>query len=537
MRPLTASLPEVGAAAEISTALTTRRPLGAERTIAIASLVVLSVAYFYATISRSMTDYFWMDEVLAVSAAGQSSLSGVWHAIWSGTDFSPPTYHFLLHLFVKAIGAADSRLVWRVPSILAVYGAALCVYALLAKSGVSRIAATLGFGIVAAFGLFDFAIQVREYALLVLGLAAALLLWASIGSDRPEKGKVFCLWVILSFCLCLHFYGAIEVAVIGVAELIYAISRRRVRVAVWTALVLTAPVQAALYPLAAHLAAFNNGDNSAPGYYGKPTLGSLGGAIANVVVGGEPGTLLLLALAALAACTYLLGRARPERAEAEPASAFAFSELEIVQISLCLLPFMAFAFSVLVTKSFSARYVAAGALLPAMFIPPIVDRLPWRQITGAALVPFVASVLVLRAHARDPIADVLAVLPHATPAAPIVVGEGRLYIELMGAAATATRSKLVYLLRPAGSFSPDPTNENEVIRLATFHPQFQLAKPDAFLKEHRFFYVLARPDASVDTTTPALLARGVLQNPMIAENGILLYRSSESDNQKGGGGP
>jgi Dolichyl-phosphate-mannose-protein mannosyltransferase len=539
MRPLTAALPEVGAASAVGSALAPRQALRAERAVVVASLAVLSGAYFYAAMSRSMTGYFWMDEVLAVSAAAQSSLTGVWNAIWTGTDFSPPTYHFLLHGFVKAVGAADSRLVWRIPSILAVYGAALCVYTMLRSSGLSRIAAVLGFGIVAAFGLFDFAVQVRQYALLVLGLAAALLLWSSIESSRPEKGKAVCLWAILSFCLCLHFYSAIEVAVIGVAELIYAISRRRVRWCVWMALVLTAPIELALYPLAAHLAAFTSVDSAAPAYYGKPTLDAFESAIFKVVMGGGYGTLLLLALLLLTAWTLLSGRTRPSwsgTAGTGGTRALVPSTLEIAIISLCLLPLMGFAFSVLVTKSFSARYIAAGALLPALLVPYIVDRLRRRQIIAAAFVPFVAAVLVLRAHAHDPIADALAVLHKDTAAAPIVVGEGGLYIELMEAADSATRSKLVYLVRPPGTFSPDPTNENETIRLATFHPEYQVEGLDAFLEQSRPFYVLSRRNVSVDTTTPALMSKGALKKLVTAENGILLYRSWDADNQRNGGG-
>src|ERR1700752_4877314 len=62
---------------------------GFDRLAIAASLLIVSAAYFYAAISRSIADHFWMDEVLAVSAASQSSLAGVWRAIWAGTDFSP----------------------------------------------------------------------------------------------------------------------------------------------------------------------------------------------------------------------------------------------------------------------------------------------------------------------------------------------------------------------------------------------------------------------------------------------------------------
>src|SRR5580704_11692392 len=92
-----------------------------DRLVLATALVVVSIAFCYAAVTRAINDHFWMDEVLAVSAAGQETWARVWDAIWSGTDFSPPTYHFFLHGFVKAVGGADGRLVWRLPSIAAVY--------------------------------------------------------------------------------------------------------------------------------------------------------------------------------------------------------------------------------------------------------------------------------------------------------------------------------------------------------------------------------------------------------------------------------
>ena len=282
-----------------------------ERAAIVGSFVLISIGYFYAATSRSIANNLSMDEVLAVSAARQSSLSQVWGAIWSGTDFSPPTYHFLLHGFVQAVGAAEGHFVWRLPSILAVYGTALCTYFLLVKSQLSCSAAVLAFGIVLAFSLFDFAIQARQYGLLALGLALALLLWTGIEDGHASKARACCLWLVLAACLSLHFYGIVEVAVIGTAELVYWISRRRFRVSVWMALLLTVPVEATLYPLASHLATFNAGDSLAPGYYATPTLSAFLWAVFQVIGGGELGMLLLLSAFLVMGIAYLLERSEP----------------------------------------------------------------------------------------------------------------------------------------------------------------------------------------------------------------------------------
>lgn len=485
---------------------------------AVAGLFVLiSGAFFYAAISRSAIDHFRMDEVLAVIAARATRLSGVWQAIWSGTDFSPPTYHFFLHGLTHAVGFADSRLLWRLPSILSIYGAAICTYLFLVRARISRPSAVLGFGIVLAFKLFDCAIEVREYAPLIFGFAAALLLWSGMEETSFRKTKAFGLWLILSACLCIHFYGIIEVAAIGTAELVFAIWRRRIRTAVWVALLLTAPVEAALFPLAHHLATFNNGDNLAPAYYAAPSVHAFFTAMYKVVGVAFP----LAALVVICAALYA------KDGESSPAKLQPFRvELKIVLIALCVLPFTTFAFAILVTKSFSARYMAAAALIPAIGLPWLLDWLPWRRTTALALAPLIAIVLVLRAHEPDPIAQALAVVQKAAPLAPVVVGEAGLYIELMEAADTDTRSDLVYLTRPPGVVNPDPTNENAVLRLAALNPGYRVSDPAAFLGGHDRFLLLYRPGVSTDTTTPYLIKSGLLGKPVFTRDGIILFRSA-----------
>jgi len=500
-----------------------------ERVIVAGLFGLISVGYFYAAISRSIAAHFWLDEVLAVSAARQPTLSGVWEAIWSGTDFSPPTFHFLLHGIVNVFGHADSRLIWRLPSILAVYGAAVCTYLLLVKSQLNRLVAVLGLGIVLAFSLFDYAIQVRQYGLLTLGLAIALLLWSGMDDTPGGKVRAFLLWLVLAACLSLHFYGVIEVAVIGTAELIYWISRRRFRIAVWLALLLTVPVEAALYPLASHLAIFNAGDTLASEYYAAPTKARFLDALLEVIGGGAPGALVLLAAFLLIGIVYLTEPSEPS----SPTSATSvakmrasrLSRLEIVIIALCILPLLTFAFSFFVTKSFSARYMVAGALLPAIAAPYLLNRSRARRIVALVLIPLLVAILIQSSRAPDPLGEVLTVLQRATPPLPIVVGEGLLYVELMEAADPSIRSRLVFLQTPEGLLSPDPTNENLVTRMAALHPDYRVSKPKEFLKDNAGFYELYRPNGSTDTTTPALIENGILASPLDTEHGIMLFRA------------
>ena len=496
-------------------------------------LFLISAAYFYAVLSKSRSSELWMDEILAVSVARLPSLPGIWAAIWHGTEFSPPTYDILLHYLKQLVGEGHGRLVWRIPSIIAVYGTAVCVY-LLVRKHLSPLVALLAFGLVLDSELFDFADQARQYGILSFGLAIALLLWNHFEDTRFRKLDSFALWLVLSGCLCLHFYGVIEVAAIGVAEIIWWASRKQFRLGIWLPLVFTVPVEAAWLPLASHLSAINVVNIRSPGYFGKPTAGQLIDTIYNIVLGGRTGALLLFAALVLIGFAYLLRRSTLRAYVYEDLAVrdkrkFGLSRLEIIMLTLFAIPFIAFALSFLVTHTYASRYALPAALLIAIGPAFMLDRLPSRQIVALALLPLVLGTIIVRAHTPNPLisapfTDALTILNASRPPFPVVVSQGMLYVELVEAADAKTRSTLVYLRKPADAPNPDPTDERLVASLATFHPEYQVADPAEFLAKNPSFYVLYMPGASVDTTTPWLIKQGLITGLVNEEGNTLLVR-------------
>jgi len=481
--------------------------------------LLVSATYFYAAIVKSRTANLWMDEILAVSVARQLSLAAIWSAIWHGLELTPPTYDILLHYLARLAGEGSGRLIWRLPSIAAVYATAVCVYFLLRKQ-LSPLVALLAFGIVLDSELFDFAVQARQYALSTLGLTIALLLWNNFPGTRFPKLQSAALWLVLSLCISLYFFGIIEVAVIGAAEAIWFLTRKQFRLGIWLSVVLTIPIAAAWRPLASHLASLYAINATAPGYFGRPTASSFIDAMFDVVLGGKPGALLLLAGLVLIGFAYLLQNSdlRPFAHENLPPQnprRFALSRLEIILLSIFSLPFLTFALAFFVTKTFSPRYIIAAALLSAIAPAVMLNRLPSRRLVALALIPLLLGTMAGRAHAPlsiipESATDALALLRTPRPPLPIVVGEGLLYIELMDSADPKTRSLLVYLERPADQPSPDPTNENLVKNLAAFRPDYRVQQQSRFLANHPSFYLLARPNASTDTTTPSLIQQKLI---------------------------
>jgi hypothetical protein len=376
--------------------------------------------------------------------------------------------------------------------------------------------------------MFVFAIQARQYALLCLMTALALLIWdAEFAARRWLKTTL--LWIVLSLAVSLHFFGVLVSGVIAVAELLHLCIARRVRREVWVALALTGAVEVVWAPYFLHLSHFNSADYLSPAFYGRPSLRRFGAAVLTALIGDRfrlgwlP--ILLGALVALALQTWggAAGAARPAtngRGKPEPTSFY------IVLAAIAAIPVMGFCVSLLVTHVFGERYISAFALLPALLAGLIVDRSPRPNLLSAALILLICPGLAARAHGgfHEP-ATALAVIQSLPAPDKIVVGEAKLYIELMEAAPPEIRTRLYYLRNKPGDILPDPTNEHLLTQNMWDHPELLVLDQAKFTSEFPSFYVLSRPAESVDGTTPSLLKGGFLKQPPAICGAILVYHS------------
>ncbi len=510
-----------------------RRAAFAAQLIAAFVFVLLSYAYFSVALSISANKNLWMDEALAVSTARLSSWGEIWLAIWKGAEFSPPTYHFFLHELLTHCGSCSDTITTRVPSIVALYIAALCIFALV-RAQTNSIIALVALGFTLDSGLFIYAIQARQYALLASGLAIALLLWNGMHERGALQLRALALWFVLAFCLSLHFYGFIEVTTIGVAETIWLVTRKDLRWSVWFPLAGTAPVAATWYPLGKHLKEFVLQDSSSGSYYGHPSVGTLLEAIFQSLVSEESVALLTLCALVLAGAAYLADRGgRPSASASEPDSRdhAKMTKLEIIAAALLTIPFVSFGFSVIFSSSFAVRYASAASLFPGVFYGCVMGRVPFNKLVSLTMAPVIAASLLARKEEFNsglvaPVRSVLAATVEAP--LPIVVGEGLLFVELMEGLDANSRSQLNFLLAPADTVGVDPTYENQVRRLATIHPEYRVREQNEFLSEAECFYVLYRPWGPSDATTPSLMRQRLLREPLKEEGGILLFRAGRN---------
>ena len=165
----------------------------------------------------------WLDE--AVTRLEVTSPRGIFHALLSGVDFSPPVYATLAKWSVELTGAAWPAAV-RAPSMLA---AALTIFLFGAtlRTRHSLPSALAGVLALAAHPLFlAQAFEARPYALWILGClltAAALRDGITARSTRLALASAF---------LCsVHYFGMLALGSIAVGAALHAFVVRRLTLA------------------------------------------------------------------------------------------------------------------------------------------------------------------------------------------------------------------------------------------------------------------------------------------------------------------
>lgn len=494
--------------------------------ISIAAAAIFLV-YCFAAWYRAVHTPFWMDEVLAVTAAQQADSAGVVRAIVAGTDFSPPSFHFLVHGLL-ALGL-PLPVAARLPSIVAVAAAGLCIFWIVRRRfgpGIALVAC----GVTLASPLFDYAVQARPYGLTTFLLAAGLALWDSLDSPAGRGWvRLIGLWAAMAACISLHFYGILAVAVLLLCEGLHSIHARRIRWAVWAALAAVGPVFLAWMPLARHLRTISAADQTGSGFYGRPTVARLYHGIADLAFGDQAQALLFGGIFAALAVAILLFRPAPARAPAATAETRApvDANLLIMMVALALLPLMAFALGVVATGSFVPRYALGFVLLPGLVVAVALSAIDRRQAAALLIVPAVLVALLWQVKDDDRAPATLAAirLVRDDPqAAPVLVGSGLLYIELIGALTPAERQRILFVTGPSGVARADPTNENEVLRLAGFDPRFRAIDFERAMIPGRSAYILRTIPAASDMAFDAAVRRGLI-GPLVRETGpAQLYR-------------
>ena len=486
---------------------------GRSATVATFFFVALSLAFLVSAMVISARAPLWMDEVMA-SWMAQLPVKRIWQAISHGTISSPPTYFYLLKGVTSVFG--HSYLAMRMPSILAVYFIGVLAFQLMRRR-FSRSTAVLAMAMCFATGLFSYATQVREYALMTLCFALAVFLW------YPREGQTITAWrvvfitVLLAAGVALHFYGVLLVAAFGLMELLWSHSNRRMRLPLWAGIFVAGGSVFAWLPLMRQIMKYTGRYGASTEYYATPTLQRLLSAYADLFFGVK-GMTLLVCLVCTMALTFYWARLKGvpvllTSAEERPSAGLSRNaNLEILMLGSLAAPLIVYVFARAVTHTFNDRYAIAACFGFAMLVARIVSYFRFRE--AISYVVILATIVLLAAAPRRSITDndvyATKFLESTPDSAPVVVGEGLAFFELQTRAEPRLLKRLVYLTVPEGENSPDITNEDLLKRWQEFHPGLNMQVPEAFLKANPHFYVL-HTSQSTDVITPFLTALGRLR--------------------------
>lgn len=492
--------------------------------IALIVLCELTAATFLlSAIAKSTSDYYWIDEILAVWAAQLHTPSEIVTAIWKGAEFSPPTYDIFLHFVLNTFGS--SRLIARLPSIISILLSAI-VFASLVWRRLGALSAALTFGLVVNSFLFEFAIQARPYALLVAVVSLAVLVWSMRKAENASWWQATALGFLLFACISIHFYALVIVAAFALLELLWSVSIRRIRPQIWCGFAAAAVASVVWLPLMLHLSKYNSGDTSASEFYGATTLSHLARDIFTLLVGSGAFVLFIFAALLVIGAAYV-GSAIRRRPQPEPArvSSMGTQETQIALIGFALfatLP-LAFALALGVTHVLTARYALPASLGAILLFVLALRKVPYHRTVSLLLLAVLCVLPLFREPPRDLAAEGLEVLRHAPSEGPIVVADNNLYVDLMGAAEPPLRSRLVFLTSPAGVVAGDTATEHQIVRLfESFRPDLAVKDASSFIADHPRFLALGRPGRATDGLSPWFIAKGWVRGFLSLHNDAAL---------------
>ncbi|MBV8834355.1 MAG: hypothetical protein JO108_34590 [Acidobacteriaceae bacterium] len=491
------------------------------------ALVVLFLFCDLVVILRAAaSNPLWMDEVLAVWVARLPSAAAIYSALAHGAEFSPPTYHLLLH-YLSAV-AGDSYLVYRLLSVFAHIVTGICLFTLLRRYlDISSAAFGVTFALLGFLPFF--ALQARPYALLVACFALATLLWDDLDRTGISFWRVAGIALLLAFTGSLHFYAALFVVCLGSMELVWSMLHARVRPAVWIALIVSGLCSLAWLPLLRTLSRFNAGDTWGSSYYARPKISALGFVYMKLFLFSGQHVLFLLSTIVLLGAAYALSGSRGLKASSFRVAAGPTekSRTNLYVIAFCevVFPLCIFIVARLVTKTFNDRYCLIGCLGFSILAACVVSHLSTIRIIGPFMVLIACSMTLMDIPSFGERADYLQpMLARTDRSLPVVIGEGLQFLQLEESAPPATRSRFVYVTAPAGVVSPDPTNENQVKRWIPIRPDLPITDAATFFARYPRFYIL-HTGISTDVMTDWLASKGLLDRVVARQGGAWLFEA------------
>ncbi len=451
---------------------------------------------------------FWYDELCTYIVITHPRTNSILECLRHGADGQPPFFYVIEKLFFLLPVRPEISL--RMPSILAFCCVLLCVFALIRiRAGDSAaLICTSTLFLTAVFWVYAF--EARPYALLTAATAAALVCYQRAKSRRC----IFLFGVALAFGESVHYYAIFVIGCFAIAEAVFVMKERSIRVRVWIALAAGTIPLIMFWPLLEGVKRLYE-----PNFWARPTWVTMPltyGMVFDTEKYAVAECCLMLAFAS-GALLALRGRWRGASNRATPI----YCEGVLVA-ALTLLPFIEGITAKIARGGFTPRYALPMALVIPIWLSYYLARpvsRTFKRKLGVAAAVCVLMLLGLREgyffthgieHPKMPIRPIETFISSTRiPDLPIVVSSGMQYLQLAYYESPRWQNRFVYMADSAKAlkYSPARTDSVAINSMATQEcVAMRVIRAQDFLRDHNSFLLYAEHGPDTDQWWPQALS-------------------------------
>jgi hypothetical protein len=198
------------------------------------ALVLFSSLYLLATCYRASRKLFWFDELFTLYISRLPDMPSVWNALKHGADFNPPLFYAITRSFESLTG--EGQVATRLPEILGFWIFCLCLFRFV-STRTSVLAGLISMLFPLVTTAYYYAYEARPHGINLGFCGVALICWQRADRSRRKGWWLVGLFGALACAILNHTYAIILPVPFALAELVRAISLRRVDWAIWLAIV------------------------------------------------------------------------------------------------------------------------------------------------------------------------------------------------------------------------------------------------------------------------------------------------------------
>jgi 4-amino-4-deoxy-L-arabinose transferase-like glycosyltransferase len=263
--------------------------------------VLMGLLMVYSTIRSVLAAAgrpFWFDELFTLTVSQQGSWKGIMGALRNAADSHPPLFYVIEHFSTGLF--RNTEIALRLPSILAFQCTLVCVFVYVKKRRGEVVAFLCALFMPMTVVFQYYATEARAYSMVVACVAFALVCY------QRARFPIWAVFLAMSLALAeaVHYLAVLAMVPFEIAEALVFLRTRKVRWAVWGALVVgTLPLLIFWNLLAIFKTHFGPGLYSRffqfsliPRIYGEPfvTDSKLGAGVGALALCGIVGTFLQL---------------------------------------------------------------------------------------------------------------------------------------------------------------------------------------------------------------------------------------------------